>query len=300
LEVRRAISLQKELGFKLVVYGLEQYDKVIDLLKSSGTGVILKLDTPADKAIKNQKNDEDEAVQAQYDRVKESYDRTIAQAGKLAEAGVPFAFSTIDAKPSDAMKSLRAMIEAGLTESAAMAALTTNAASMIGMNRIAGTVEQGKLANLVITTGPIFSEDSQIKHVVADGSIFDYEIKTKMKNGNGEATVEVAGTWDYTSETPAGSSGGKLTIEKDGDDYSGTITYDDPSGNGTATSPISDVSISGSQLSFSFEVSAGGMAISVSVSGEISGNSMDGSMNIAQFGSFPMSATRNPNFISNN
>ena len=194
----------------------------------------------------------DEAVQAQYDRVKESYDRTIAQAGKLAEAGVPFAFSTIDAKPSDAMKSLRAMIEAGLTESAAMAALTTNAASMIGMNRIAGTVEQGKLANLVITTGPIFSEDSQIKHVVADGSIFDYEIKTKMKNGNGEATVEVAGTWDYTSETPAGSSGGKLTIEKDGDDYSGTITYDDPSGNGTATSPISDVSISGSQLSFSF------------------------------------------------
>jgi hypothetical protein len=42
------------------------------------------------------------------------------------------------------------------------------------------------------------------------------------------------------------------------------------------------------------------MAISVSVSGEISGNSMDGSMNIAQFGSFPISATRNPNFISNN
>lgn len=300
LEVRRAISLQKELGFKLVVYGLEQYDEVIDLLKSSGAGVILKLETPDDKAIKNQKDDVDEAIQDQYDRVKESYDRTIAQAGILGEAGVAFAFSTIDAKPSDAMKSVRAMIEAGLSESAAMAALTTNAASMIGMNRIAGTVEQGKLANLVITTGPIFSEDSQIKHVVADGNIFDYEIKTKKKNGNGEATVEVAGTWDYTSETPAGSSGGKLTIEKDGDDYSGTITYDDPSGNGTATSPISDVSISGSQLSFSFEVSAGGMAISVSVSGEISGNSMDGSMNIAQFGSFPISATRNPNFISNN
>jgi hypothetical protein len=192
------------------------------------------------------------------------------------------------------------MIEAGLSESAAMAALTTNAANMIGMNRITGTVEQGKLANLVITTGPIFSEDSQIKHVVADGSIFDYEIKSKKKNGNGEATVEVAGNWDYTSETPAGSSGGKLTIEKDGSDYSGTITYDDPSGNGTATSPISDVSISGSQLNFSFEVSAGGMAISVSVSGEISGDTMDGSMNIAQFGSFPISATRNPNFISNN
>jgi autotransporter translocation and assembly factor TamB len=136
--------------------------------------------------------------------------------------------------------------------------------------------------------------------VVADGNIFDYEIKSKKKNGNGEATVEVAGTWDYTSETPAGSSGGKLTIEKDGSDYSGTITYDDPSGNGTATSPISDVSISGSQLNFSFEVSAGGMAISVSVSGEISGDTMDGSMNIAQFGSFPISATRNPNFISNN
>lgn len=296
LEVRRALSLQKELGFQLVLYGLEEYEAVIDVLKGSGVGVLLKLQIPDDKAIKNQKDDVSDAVKAQYQRVKEAYDKTIAQAGKLAAAGVPFAFSTVGVKPNDAMKALQAMIEAGLSEKDALAALTTNAANVIGASRIAGTVESGKLANLVISTGPIFDKESQIKHVIVDGKVFDYEIKAKKKNGNGENTsVEVAGNWEYTSETPAGSSGGVISLQKNGNGYEGTITYDDPAGSGKASAPLSNITVSGSSLSFVFEVNAGGMSISVDVSGDVSGNTMDGSMNISQFGSFPISATRNPN-----
>ncbi|NVJ86157.1 MAG: amidohydrolase family protein [Algoriphagus sp.] len=296
LEARRAISLQKELGFQLVLYGLEEYESIIDLLKESGAGVILKLQIPDDKAIKNQKEDVSESVKAQYQRVKEAYDKTIAQAGKLAAAGVPFSFSTIGAKANDSMKALQTMIEAGLSEKDALAALTTNAANALGIGRMAGTIENGKLANLVLSTGPIFDSESQIKHVVVDGKIFDYEVKAKKKNGNGEtASAEVTGNWDYTSETPAGSSGGTISIQKNGNGYEGTITYDDPSGSGKATSSLSEISVSGSSLSFAFEVNAGGMSISVDVSGDVSGNTMDGSMNIAQFGSFPISATRNPN-----
>ncbi|NVK48709.1 MAG: amidohydrolase, partial [Cyclobacteriaceae bacterium] len=167
---------------------------------------------------------------------------------------------------------------------------------VIGASRIAGTVESGKLANLVISTGPIFDKESQIKHVIVDGKVFDYEIKAKKKNGNGENTsVEVAGNWEYTSETPAGSSGGVISLQKNGNGYEGTITYDDPAGSGKASAPLSNITVSGSSLSFVFEVNAGGMSISVDVSGDVSGNTMDGSMNISQFGSFPISATRNPN-----
>jgi len=295
LEVRRAVALQKELGFKLVLSGLENYENVIDLIKSSGTPVLIKLQVPDDKAIKNQKADSaSTATKAQYDRVKEAYDKALKQASLLEKAGIPFAFTTIDAKPGDAMKAIRSMIANGLSEKAALAALTTNPASILGISRMAGTIEKGKMANFVISTDSIFKEDAQIKHVVADGYIFDYEVKKKVANGNGKSengsTPSITGVWEYTSETPAGSSGGDLTISKNGADYSGTITYDDPSGGGKVTAPIKNIALSGKTLSFQFDVNAGGMSLTVDISGEIGGTIMEGTMAIAQFGSFPLTA----------
>ncbi len=297
LEVRRAVALQEELGFKLILTGLENYENVIDLIKSSGIPVLIKLQVPDDKAVKNQKSEEvTEATKAQYERVKEAYDKALKQVSLLEKAGIPFAFTTIDAKPGDAMKAIRTMIENGLSEKAALAALTTNPASILGISRMAGTIEKGKMANFVISTDSIFKEDAQIKHVVADGYIFDYEVKKKAANENGKTeggAATIMGVWEYTSETPAGSSGGELTISKTGSEYSGTITYDDPSGGGKVTAPIKNVALSGNTLSFQFDVNAGGMSLTVDISGEVSGATMEGTMAIAQFGSFPLTAKLN-------
>lgn len=294
LEARRAIALQKELGFKLVLTGLENYENIIDLIKSSGTPVLIKLQIPDDKAVKNQKNDSATvSTKAQYERVKEAYDKALKQASLLEKAGIPFGFSTIDAKPGDAMKAIRTMIENGLSEKAAMAALTTNPASMLGISKMAGSIEKGKFANFVISTDSIFKEDAQIKHTVVDGYIFDYDVKKKAANGNGKSdssNVAISGLWEYTSETPAGSSGGELTIAKTGSDYAGTITYDDPSGGGKVTTPIKNVALNGKTLTFQFDVNAGGMSLTVDISGEISGTNMEGTMAIGQFGSFPLTA----------
>lgn len=294
LEVRRAISLQKELGFKLILTGLENYENVIDLIKSTGTPVLIKLEIPDDKAVKNQKEEGvTEATKAQYKRVKEAYDNALKQASLLEKAGIPFGFSTAGAKPGDAMKAIRTMIANGLSEKAAMAALTTNPASILGISRTAGSIEKGKMANFVISTDSIFKEDAQIKHVVADGYIFDYEVKKKSSNAGTKsdgAVSSITGVWEYTSETPAGSSGGELTIAKTGNEYSGSITYDDPSGAGKVSAPIKNVALNGKTLTFQFDVNAGGMSLTVDISGEITGNEMEGTMAIAQFGSFPLKA----------
>jgi hypothetical protein len=42
------------------------------------------------------------------------------------------------------------------------------------------------------------------------------------------------------------------------------------------------------------------MTIAVEISGEIAGSSMDGTMSIAQFGSFPFEATLSPSSTSSN
>jgi imidazolonepropionase-like amidohydrolase len=293
LEIRRALALQKELGFKLVLTGLENYETVIDQLKSTGTPVLIKLQIPDDKAIKAQKAEGvTEATKAQYQRVQEAYEKALKQASLLEKAGIPFAFSTVDAKAGDAMKTIQTLIKNGLSEKAAFAALTTNPATILGISRVAGTIEKGKMANLIVSTEPIFSEESQIKHVIVDGKIFDYEVKKKStkeeSKGNG---VSVEGVWEYTSETPAGSSGGEIVLKRENGVLGGTISYDDPAGSGKITSPIKNVTVNGKTLSFDFAVAAGGMSLNVTVSGEINGNSMEGSLSVPQMGSFPVKAT---------
>lgn len=296
LEIRRAISLSKDLGFKLVLTGLEDFADIIPVIKASGAGVLVKLEAPDDKAIKAQKEDATADVKMQYARVKEAYDNSLKQAAALEAAGIPFAFTTTDVKANSIMKSIKTMIENGLTEVGAMAALTTNPASLMGLSRVAGTLEKGKMANMVISTAPIFGDDVQIKHVVVDGYIFDYETKAKKKasSGDGSSGVAIAGVWDYETESPAGSGEGTITISKAGDEYTGTITYDDPSGSGKASTSIDNITLDGNSLSFTFSVNAQGMVIDIEVTGDITGNSMEGSMALGQFGSFPLSATLNP------
>jgi len=302
LEIRRAISLQKEKGFKLVLTGLEEYEEVLDVIKASGAGVLVKLEIPDDKAIKAQKEDAKDEVKELNARVKKAYDNALAQAGKLEAAGIPFAFTTSGVKSGDIMKAMRTMIANGLSEKAALAALTTNAAAILGINKVAGSIEKGKIANLIMSTDSIFAEDSQIKHVVVDGFVFDYETKAKKKapkDGEGKGAVKIEGNWDYTSESPAGSGSGVLSIQKDGSNYTGSITYDDPSGSGKASSPIKNVVLDGSTLSFSFNISANEMVITVDVKGEVSEGSYEASMTVGEFGSFPFEGTLNPTLIAN-
>ena len=300
LEIRRAISLQKEKGFKLVLTGLEDYEGVIDVIKASGASVLVKLDIPDDKAIKAQKDDAEDEVKVLNERVKKAYDAAIAQASKLEAAGIPFAFTTAGVKSGDIMKALQAMIKHGLSEKAALAALTTNSASILGLSKVAGSIEKGKMANMILSTDSLFAEDSQIKHMVVDGYLFDYETKAKKKAAKGgDGEVKIEGNWDYTSESPAGSSGGILSIKKDGTDYTGTISYDDPDGSGKMTSPIKNVVLDGKRLSFSFDVTAGGMQILVEVSGDVDADTFNGTMNVGEFGSFPFEGTLNPTLIAN-
>lgn len=297
LEIRRALSLQKENGFRLVLIGVTEADMVINEIKTTNTQVLLSMKLPDNKITKAKLEDLTEEKKARTIRAQKAYQNSLKQAGILEKAGIPFGFTSMGGKTSDLAKNLKLMIENGLSEDAALAALTTNPANILGISKFAGTIEKGKLANMVILNGPLFKEDSQIKHVIADGYIFDYEIKEKKTtNANGKnGTVNIAGEWEYTSDTPAGSSVGTMTITKEGEIFKGTITYDNPSGNGKASSEMKNINISGNYMTFSFDVAAGGMALEVSVSGDVNENNFSGNMSLADFGSFPLNASKKPN-----
>ncbi|MCF1751501.1 amidohydrolase family protein [Mariniradius sediminis] len=299
IEVRRVLSLQKELGFRVVLAGVTEVDNVISEIKAANAAVLLSMKLPEDKITKAKTEGLSEEMMQRTKRIQESYENMLKQAAKLEAAGIPFGFAGLGSKSGDMLKNLRIMAANGLSENGLVAALTTNPANILGIGKFAGTIEKGKLANLVIMTGPILSEDAQVKHVVADGYIFDNEVKPK-KNGNdaksnGNGTVSIEGVWDYVSDTPAGSSGGTMDIKRDGNGYKGTITYDSPSGGGKASSEMKNITVSGNTLSFSFGVAANGMSLDVEVSGEVNVSQFTGNLSLTDYGSFPLKATKKPN-----
>lgn len=95
-------------------------------------------------------------------------------AGMLAEAGVPFAF-TSDDDPDAFMDNLRKAVSAGLSEEDALAALTTIPADWMYLSNDLGSLENGQIANFIITDGNLFEEDTKIYQTWVNGNQYKYK-----------------------------------------------------------------------------------------------------------------------------
>ncbi len=104
-----------------------------------------------------------------------------------------------------------------------------------------------------------------------------------------DTVYEAAGTWMYAIEGgQPGSSGGKLTIVKDGETYSGSIKSDRM----PQEVQLSKVSVEGNTIKFAYTVNFGGNEVVIDCTAVIIENEMTGSMNIGTFRTLPIKATR--------
>ncbi|MEM6328554.1 MAG: amidohydrolase family protein [Bacteroidota bacterium] len=214
-----------------------------------------------------------------------SVQRAEASPARLAEAAVPFAFGSFDAKGKDIRENLRRMVEAGLSREDALAALTTSAAEVVGLGGTLGTVEAGKLANLVVTTGDYFVDSTQVRFVFVEGIRHEVEAEKKAAAGDPDAEATALGTWTYSVETPGGTQTGTMIVEGEPGNLSGEIVGED----GEAT-PFDSISLEGNVLSVQFSADQ----LSVTLSGTIIGDEFEGTADVGAFGSFPFTATRQP------
>jgi len=99
-------------------------------------------------------------------------------AGQLQKAGVMFAFSSGGYDNVRLIPFQAAMSVAwGLDRDEAIKALTINAAKIFGADKAIGTLEAGKVANLVVVSGDPLEIRSQIRHVVIGGREIPLESK---------------------------------------------------------------------------------------------------------------------------
>ena len=91
------------------------------------------------------------------------------------------------------------------------------------------------------------------------------------------ADANVAGEWDFTVESPAGTGTPHFSLKQDGANISGTYK------GAFGESPVSGT-VKGTEVSLVFQVDAQGMNLDVSYSGTVEGESMKGTVKLGELG----------------
>lgn len=150
-EIRGAVAFAAEHGLKLVVAGGLEAWRCAELLAEKQVPVLVKVDRLPQ-------------------REKDAYDAAYANAARLHAAGARFAIVSDDASNSRNLPYEAAMAMAfGLPREAALRAITLSPAEIFGVADQLGSLEPGKLANLVVTNGDILDHRTAVTHVLIDG-----------------------------------------------------------------------------------------------------------------------------------
>jgi len=269
IQLRRALELVERWHVNGVPYGGQMAYEVASEIAAKKLPVLVNLKWP--EAEKDADPEDKPSL-----RTLQFRDRAPSSPAALAKAGVKFAFySGGIAAPKDALKAAKKSIEAGLAPEAALRALTLSPAEIFGVADRLGSIENGKIANLIVTDGDLFEEKTSIKMVFVDGRRFEIREPEKPKD---PPKGDLTGKWKLSYVTPEGpeDSTADLAMEKDGT-ISGTIT----SKRGTTT--IISGYLSVDKFSFTINFPIGGSPADVTFSGTFDGTSLKGSISVQGF-----------------
>jgi imidazolonepropionase-like amidohydrolase len=201
-DVRRALALADEFpGLKLVLAGVPQGFRAAELLKARRLPLLVSVNFDPARAGGGFFGFDEE-----HERRKiQDAERNPAE---LAKAGVPFALAS--AWAPDFVAGIRRAVEKGLPAETALRAATLGAAEALSLAETTGSLEPGKLANVVAWSGEPFAKDTKARLVFVDGKLFEVEEETERKDGGRRAGATAGGT--------AGAAGDATKAEKPADE----------------------------------------------------------------------------------
>ena len=298
-EIKRAVALAEEFKLKYMLAGATHSYEIADYLKEKKATVLLSLGFPQRPQLDDPEDESLSALRERADAPK--------SAAALHKAGVKFAFNSGTlSRPADFVANAIRAIEAGLPADAALKAMTINAAEIFGVNEQLGSIEKGKIANLVLASGDIFKKDTKVKHVFVDGKLFDIKAPEAPRGGGPMAggrggggrpgggagpigdPIIASGEWLLTLNSPMGALPSTLTLRQDGGSVSGDMRSQ------FGNSPITNASLNGNEIKFSYRVDVQGQTFDVTATGKINGNAISGSMSAGDM-TFDFSGSKKPN-----
>jgi imidazolonepropionase-like amidohydrolase len=185
LGILRADKIGDEFGVQYIIRTTgDEYQRIEDV-KATGASLIVPLNYPQPYDVEDPW-DADNVSLAEL----KHWDMAPTNAGKVAAASIPFALTSAGLKnKSDFWPNLRKAIENGLSEQKALEALTAVPAKLIRAEDQLGTLQKGKLANFIITSGNLFS---------ADNVIYENWMQGKQYIVSNKDVADLRGSWNLT------------------------------------------------------------------------------------------------------
>lgn len=196
----RADRIAKEFGAQYIIKGGgNEYQRIKDIAATKAT-YILSLNFPQAMDVE----DPNDARSVSLGDMKH-WELAPTNPAAFEKANIPFCLTAADLRdPKQFMTNLRKAIEMGLSETKAMEALTKAPATLLGVYDKVGSLETGKLANFLITSGPIFSDKTTILHNWVQGD--KYGVKE-------DAWSDIKGIYTLTLNTPSGNVSYTLDVK---------------------------------------------------------------------------------------
>jgi imidazolonepropionase-like amidohydrolase len=183
-DIRRALALADEFKVKLLVAGAPKAARVAGLVKARKLALLVSVHFDPPKAPQFFGGEDEEKEKREI----EEAERNPAE---LAKAGVSFAL--VSGHAQDFLAGVRKAIERGLARETALRAVTLSAAEALGIADRTGSLEAGKLANIVAWAGEPLTKEAKAKMVFVDGKLYEPEEKEKKdEKGDEKPTTEVA------------------------------------------------------------------------------------------------------------
>ncbi|HJQ22471.1 MAG TPA: amidohydrolase family protein [Blastocatellia bacterium] len=287
-DIRRSLMVAREFNLKPIIAGALYGFRAIDQLKAANVPVILSVDFP--RRPVDMPEDEDESLRILRNRAE-----TPKGAARLAAAGIKFAFASGTQRPADFIANIQRAVDNGLSKDEALRALTINAAEILGASDQLGSVEVGKIANLVVTSGDLLTRDAKLRYVFIDGKEVELKKPEAPAAGRpggaaggaaGAAAVDPAGEWSLTVNTPQGENRARLSLRREGGQILGTLNAQQ------GTYEIRDAKLTGNELRFSASIQVQSDTVDAAFVATIEGNAMRGSVTIPALGTFEFTGTR--------
>jgi len=192
-EIYRALSMAKEFNLDPIVVGAGEGAAAVSDLKAANARVIYSLNFPTAPGAGGGRaggggggggrggGGGEETLAAVRARVNAPKAPAIFE-----KAGVPFAFTTggLQNVSEFVRNAARTIKEGNLSADSALKALTINAAKLAGAEARLGTIEKGKIANIVVSEGDIF-DAGRIRHVFVDGRPVNIDVPAAQAPGRG-------------------------------------------------------------------------------------------------------------------
>lgn len=228
--VLRADKVGDEFKVQYIFKGSgNEYQRMAEMKATNGS-FILPLNFPAAYDV----SDPYDAELLDY-AVMKHWELAPLNPGAFEKNNIPFALTASDlGDKKDFWTNLRQAIKYGLTPKAALKALTTTPAQMLGISDKTGALKKGMLANFIITNGDVFADDA----IIWENWIKGHRYILKDYN-----TIDLRGTYEITvgSEAPK-----TLTIAGDLFKLKASFAQAD------STKENPSVSIAGNNVSVSF------------------------------------------------